>query len=141
LRSEFTKVFVNFDAKIISNLTGWIAADATLSLDMHLRQLIQTSRTTITIKYRVEDSVNYLTLLNYDIDTCKTLKDLMQTGLIRIWFRNIRKYGNLSATCPIKPGYYNLRNLKLESKSIPVFLRSGDYRIKIVNYNGNGCGK
>ncbi|KAH8384869.1 hypothetical protein KR093_010612 [Drosophila rubida] len=137
MRSKFTKLGLDYDAKIIANLTGWIDADATLNLDLYIRQLITSSRTTVTVKYRVEDSLKYLTLLNYDIDTCKTLKELMQAGLVKVWFRNIRKYGNLSANCPIKPGYYNLRNLQLDSSSIPVFLRTGDYRIRVFNYNGN----
>ncbi|XP_062136665.1 uncharacterized protein LOC133845983 [Drosophila sulfurigaster albostrigata] len=141
LRTEFKKVFVDFDDKIISNLTGWLSEDASLNLDMHVKQLISSSRTTVTVKYRVEDSMNYLTLLNYDIDTCKTLKEMMATGLVRVWFRNIRKYGNMSPSCPIKPSYYNLRNLRLESQSIPVFLRPGDYRIRVFNYNGKANAK
>ncbi|XP_034479866.1 uncharacterized protein LOC117785758, partial [Drosophila innubila] len=136
LRSKFTKISVDSDADIISNLTGWLSSDATLCLDVYVKRIITTARTTITVKYKVEDSENYLTLLNYDVDTCKTLKDLMQVGLTSIWFRNVSKYGNFSSSCPIKPGYYHMRNFQLESKSIPVYLRPGNYRIKVFNYNG-----
>ncbi|KAL7735875.1 hypothetical protein ACLKA6_017871 [Drosophila palustris] len=135
LRSKFSQIRVVFDANIISNLTGWISSDDTICIDENVKRTIMSFRTTITVKYKVEDSENYLMLFNYDIDTCKTLEDLMQGGLTSIWLGNIMKYGNMTSSCPIKPGYYNMRDFKLESKSIPVYLRPGNYRIKAFNYN------
>lgn len=37
------------------------------------------------------------------MDTCKTLRELLQSSLMKVWLRNVFKYGNLADRCPIQP--------------------------------------
>ncbi|KAH8418634.1 hypothetical protein KR222_008074, partial [Zaprionus bogoriensis] len=137
LRCRIINVIVDSNSEFVSRATGWISADGTLNTDVYLNRSITPGlRTTITVQYKIENSAIYQTLLNYDVDTCRTIKDLLHSRLTTIWFRNVHKYGNLSSKCPIRPGYYSLRNLQLENSSIPAYLRPGNYRLIDFNYYG-----
>lgn len=96
-------VVVNSNPEFISRASGWISADGTLNTDVYINRSITAGlRTAITVQHKLENSANYLTIFNYDVDTCKTIRDLLNSSLLNIWFRNIHKYGNLSSNCPIR---------------------------------------
>lgn len=97
-------VVVDSNPEFISRASGWISAEGTLNTDVYInRSLIAGLRTAITVQHKHENSANYLTIFNYDVDTCKTIRDLLNASLLNIWFRNIHKYGNLSSQCPVRP--------------------------------------
>lgn len=84
-------------------MKSWLTAEGYLNTDVYVnRTLPATMRTAITVQFQIENSLNYYTLFNYDVDTCKLLKDQAKSSLPGVWIRNVRKYGNLSAICPMK---------------------------------------
>ncbi|KAH8250836.1 hypothetical protein KR038_008487, partial [Drosophila bunnanda] len=139
-----------------------------VSLDIHLNRTLRNGlRTTITLMQLVEtgrDSYQK-TLFSYDMDTCKTLRELLQASLMKVWLRNVFKYGNLADRCPIQPvrssptlisskrvwvtvsyppplqADYEVRNFQLENNSIPAYLPPGSYRLHDTNYYGRPKGK
>ncbi|KAH8280312.1 hypothetical protein KR018_002429, partial [Drosophila ironensis] len=144
LRSRFTNVSVECSYEFCSSSTrGWLTAKNEINMDIYLNRTLRNGlRTTITLLRPVERSTGrYQTLFSYDFDTCKTLRDLMQEGLMKVWLRNVFKYGNLAYECPLKPAYYYLRNFQLELDSIPPYLPTGLYRIHDTNYYGRPKGK
>lgn len=141
-------------------MKSWLTTEGYLNADVYIdRSLPPTMRTSITVQFQIENSRNYHTLFNYDVDTCQSVKSHTAGSLPSLWFRNVRKYGNLSAICPMKAvggspfqegtelmififqGYYDLRNFHVEDKSIPVYLRPGNYRIQDTNYYGKNNAK
>ncbi|XP_034654177.1 uncharacterized protein LOC117892195 [Drosophila subobscura] len=138
LRSKFTNISVEHSAEFFSSLRAWLTPQGDLNMDIHLnRTLRQGMRTSMTLLQRVEGvskSTRYQTLFSYDMDICRTLKELMQTSLMKVWLRNVFKYGNFATRCPIKPGFYDLRNLHMDNHSIPGYLRPGCYRVHNTNY-------
>ncbi|XP_030554702.1 uncharacterized protein LOC115758280 [Drosophila novamexicana] len=136
-RGKFTSVSFEHNTEFFTNMSCWLTPEGKLNLDVYIkRNMPLAMRTSITVQYQIENSANYYTLFSYDVDSCKAMKDLLQFGLTNIWFRNLRKYGNLTNICPMKAGYYDLRNFHLENNSIPAYLGSGNYRIRDVNYYG-----
>ncbi|XP_064536617.1 uncharacterized protein LOC135427124 [Drosophila montana] len=136
-RGKFTNVSFEHNTDFFTNMSCWLSPEGNLNVDVYIkRNLPLAMRTSITVQYQIENSANYYTLFSYDVDSCKAMKDLLQFGLTNIWFRNLRKYGNLTSICPMKAGYYDLRNFHLENNSIPAYLRPGNYRVKDMNYYG-----
>lgn len=96
-------VAVDSNPEYISRALGWISADGTLNTDVYINRSITASlRTDITVQHKLENFANYVTIFNYDVDTCKTIRDLINSSLLNLWFRNVQKYGNMSSKCPIK---------------------------------------
>ncbi|XP_020803585.1 uncharacterized protein LOC110180270 [Drosophila serrata] len=144
LRSKFTNVSVECSQEFCSSTRGWLTARGEVSLDIHLNRTLRNGlRTTITLFQLVEtgrDSYQK-TLFSYDMDTCKTLRELLQASLMKVWLRNVFKYGNLADRCPIQPADYEVRNFQLENNSIPAYLPPGSYRLHDTNYYGRPKGK
>ncbi|EDW79694.2 uncharacterized protein Dwil_GK17882 [Drosophila willistoni] len=137
LRSKFTNISVEFGSDFLSGMRAWLTPQGSLNVDMHVnRTLTAGLRTSMTVQYKIGGPNQYQTLFNYDLDTCKTLEELLKTSLMRVWFRNILKYGHLTDKCPIKAGFYDVRNFQLENNSIPAYLRPGEYRVNDINYYG-----
>ncbi|EDW10755.1 uncharacterized protein Dmoj_GI21274 [Drosophila mojavensis] len=142
LRSKFTNVSYEHNTDYFTRMKSWLTTEGYLNADVYVdRSLPPTMRTSITVQFQIENSRNYHTLFNYDVDTCQSVKSHTAGSLPSLWFRNVRKYGNLSAICPMKAGYYDLRNFHVEDKSIPVYLRPGNYRIQDTNYYGKNNAK
>lgn len=96
-------VVVDSNPEFISRALGWISADGALNTDVYINRSITAGlRTDISVQHKLENFANYVTIFNYDVDTCKTIRDLMNASLLHVWFRNIQKYGNISSKCPIR---------------------------------------
>ncbi|TDG43498.1 hypothetical protein AWZ03_010072 [Drosophila navojoa] len=106
-------------------MKSWLTAEGYLNVGCLYRPIPPASAS-ITVQFQIENSKNYHTLFNYDVDTCQSVKSHTVSSLPSLWFRNVRKYGNLSTIGPMKVGYYDLRNFHLEDNSIPVYLRPGN---------------
>ncbi|KAH8399517.1 hypothetical protein KR009_008570, partial [Drosophila setifemur] len=143
LRSKITNVSVECSKEFCSEARGWLTPGGEVNMDIHLNRTLRNGlRTTITLLQLLEATGNrYQTLFSYDFDTCKTLREMMQSSLMKVWLRNVFKYGNLADRCPIKPAYYDIRNFQLESGSIPAYLPVGFYRVHDTNYYGRPKGK
>ncbi|KAH8309570.1 hypothetical protein KR059_011858 [Drosophila kikkawai] len=167
MRSKFTNVSVECSYEFCSSTRGWLTARGEVSLDIHLNRTLRNGlRTTITLMQLVQtgrDSSYQKTLFSYDMDTCKTLRELLQASLMKVWLRNVFKYGNLADRCPIQPvrrpttsisskrvwvtvsyilqADYEVRNFQLENHSIPAYLPPGFYRLHDTNYYGRPKGK
>ncbi|EDW32948.1 GL10082 [Drosophila persimilis] len=133
LQSTFTNVSVEYSPEFCGSITGWLTPQGNLNLDIHLnRTLRQGLRTAITLQQRVGGG--YQTLFSYDLDTCRTLGELLQSSLMKVWLRNVFRYGHLATRCPIQPAHYDLRDFQLENHSIPGYLRPGLFRLNDTNY-------
>ncbi|KNC27507.1 hypothetical protein FF38_12315 [Lucilia cuprina] len=109
----------------------------TLNVDITTIRILHYGwRINIETQIKIDNSKKYQTLFYQDFEMCKVLNERFRENLIRIWFRNILKYGNLMENCPVPIGRYYVRNMRLETKGIPAYLRPGDYRMNIYNYYG-----
>ncbi|XP_022226487.2 uncharacterized protein LOC111076817 isoform X2 [Drosophila obscura] len=138
LQSKFTNISVEYNAEFFGSISAWLTPQGYLNLDINLNRTIKPGmRTTITLLQRVEggsESKRFQTLFSYDMDICRTLKELLQASLMKVWLRNVFKYGHFATRCPIKPAFYDLRNFQMENHSIPGYLRPGFYRVHDTNY-------
>ncbi|XP_052838731.1 uncharacterized protein LOC128254007 [Drosophila gunungcola] len=142
LRSKFTNISAECSNEFCSSMRGWLTEKGELNMDIHLNHTLRNGlRTTLTLLQLINGQNRYQTLLSYDMDTCKTLRELLQASLLKVWLRNLFKYGNLADRCPIKPAYYDVRNFQLENHSIPGYLPSGFYRLHDTNYYGKPKGR
>ncbi|KAH8365133.1 hypothetical protein KR084_003688 [Drosophila pseudotakahashii] len=161
MRSKFTNISAECSHEFCSSIRGWLTAKGELNLDIHLNRTLRNGwRTTITLLQLMDGHSRYQTLFSYDMDTCKTLRELLQASLIKVWLRNVFKYGNLADRCPIKPvrtaisicsnvwvkvsppqAFYDVRNFQLENHSIPGYLPAGLYRLHDTNYYGKPKGR
>ncbi|XP_043067014.1 uncharacterized protein [Drosophila bipectinata] len=143
LRSRFTNVSVECSFEFCSSTRGWLTPKGEVNMDIHLNRTLRNGlRTTITLMQLPDIATNrYQTLFSYDFDTCKTLRELMQASLMKVWLRNVFKYGNLADKCPIKPDSFTIRNFVLENSSIPAYLPTGFYRLHDTNYYGKPKGR
>ncbi|XP_065719847.2 uncharacterized protein [Drosophila suzukii] len=142
LRSKFTNISAVCSHEFCSSIKAWLTAKDEVNLDIHLNNTLRNGlRTTLTLQQLMDGQNRYQTLFSYDMDTCQTLRNLLQGSLMKIWLRNVFKYGNLTERCPIKPAYYNIRNFQLETHSIPGYLPSGFYRLHDTNYYGKPKGR
>lgn len=87
------------------------------------------------IEMRLHNSKTYNNVFNYNIDICRVLKSL-RNNIYRKWFLSILNNGNFSGKCPVLPGYYYLKGLKLDNDLFPAFMFSGEYRIHLIGYYG-----
>ncbi|EDW90888.2 uncharacterized protein LOC6530239 [Drosophila yakuba] len=142
LRSKFTNTSAECSKEFCSGIRGWLTAKGELNLDIQLNRTLRNGlRTTITLLQLIDGKDRYQTLFSYDMDTCKTLRELLQSSLMKVWLRNVFKYGNLAERCPIPPASYNVRNFQLENHSIPGYLPAGFYRLHDTNYYGKPKGR
>ncbi|XP_037713498.1 uncharacterized protein LOC119549468 [Drosophila subpulchrella] len=142
LRSKFTNMSAVCSHEFCSSMRGWLSAKGEVNLDIHLNSTLRSGlRTTLTLLQRMDGQNRDQTLFSYDMDTCKMLRNLLQASLMKVWLRNVFKYGNLTERCPIKPAYYNIRNFQLETHSIPGYLPSGFYRLHHTSYYGKPKGR
>ena len=44
----------------------------------------------------------YKDIFSYEFDMCRLWDGFMSQTIARMWFKNIKRYGNMSMTCPIK---------------------------------------
>jgi len=104
LRSKFTNISAVCSHVFCSSMRGWLTAKSEVNLDIHLNNTLRNGlRTTLTLQQLMDGQNRYQTLFSYDMDTCQTLRTLLQGSLMKIWLRNVFKYGNLTERCPIKP--------------------------------------
>ncbi|XP_017068623.1 uncharacterized protein LOC108106209 [Drosophila eugracilis] len=142
LRSKFTNVSVECSHDFCSHIRGWLTKKGEVNLDIHLNRTLRNGlRTTLTLLQLIDGQNRYQILFSYDLDTCKTLRELLQASLMKVWLRNVFKYGNLADRCPIQPANFEVRNFQLENHSIPGYLPAGFYRLHDTNYYGKPKGK
>ncbi|XP_037806898.1 uncharacterized protein LOC119600599 [Lucilia sericata] len=133
---NFSQAQLKYNTKYFSNATAFID-QGTLNVDMTtIRILHYGLRINIETQHRIDNSKKYQTLFYQDFEMCKVLNEVFRENLIRIWFRNILKYGNLMENCPVPIGRYYVRNMRLETNGIPAYLRPGDYRMNVNYYYG-----
>ncbi|XP_026842230.1 uncharacterized protein LOC6600939 isoform X2 [Drosophila persimilis] len=97
LQSTFTNVSVEYSPEFCGSIRGWLTPQGNLNLDIHLnRTLRQGLRTAITLQQRVGGG--YQTLFSYDLDTCRTLGELLQSSLMKVWLRNVFRPTTICAT-------------------------------------------
>lgn len=60
----------------------------------------------------------------------ETIKD----PILLFIFKESKKYGNVTAACPLKVGKYQLRNFKIDSSDMPTQLQAGSYRFDFSAY-------
>ncbi|XP_075165195.1 uncharacterized protein LOC142237688 [Haematobia irritans] len=134
--SNFTGVSSMFGNKYMSNLTMWINEGAFNVDAIIAKPLDYGLRGQVGIQLRIENSQKYQTLFSHDFDLCKLLNEISRDTMINSWLRIALKYGNMMENCPVPADRYSIRNYRMDSNSIPVFLRPGDYRILALNYYG-----
>jgi len=73
-------------------MRGWLTAKSEVNLDIHLNNTLRNGlRTTLTLQQLMDGQNRYQTLFSYDMDTCQTLRNLLQGSLMKIWLRNVFK--------------------------------------------------
>ncbi|KAH8260894.1 hypothetical protein KR044_000199 [Drosophila immigrans] len=87
------------------------------------------------VELRLQNAKKYNSVFSYNMDICRSLMSLRNTVYKR-WVASILTYGNFSDKCPVLPGYYYLKEFKIEEDLIPGFMFSGDYRIQLRGFYG-----
>lgn len=62
--------------------------------------------------------------------THETIKDPILTFI----FKELDKYGNITAACPLKVGFYSVRGFKIDNADLPHQLPSGEFRFDFSSY-------
>lgn len=118
----------NYNREIFSNFTLKIVNEK-VKMDMLLiRNLILGLKAHLSFEFRLSKTNPYQSVFQHDINYCGLLKG-SQNSLYRQWYLSMLKVGNFATSCPIQPGYYYLKEWKLDGSLVPSFLYLGDYRI------------
>ena len=60
----------------------------------------------------------YANIFSYDFEICRLWDGFMSQTIARMWFKNAKKYGNITFTCPFKKVFLNLYLLFFFMKKI-----------------------
>ncbi|KAH8371622.1 hypothetical protein KR093_008286 [Drosophila rubida] len=98
-------------------------------------KIMQGFKIYLDVELRLQNAKKYNSVFSYNMDICRSLLSL-RNAFYKKWVVSILKYGNFSDKCPVLPGYYYLKDFKLEDDLIPGFMFSGDYRIHLKGFYG-----
>ncbi|KAH8419573.1 hypothetical protein KR222_006963, partial [Zaprionus bogoriensis] len=98
-------------------------------------KISQGFRIYLNVEMRLQNTKAYKNVFTYNMDICRVLNSL-RNNIYNKWFLSILNNGNFSGKCPVPPGYYYLKDLKLDTELLPGFLFSGDYRLQLIGYYG-----
>lgn len=98
---NFSATQMKFNPKYINNVSAWID-QGRINVEMYTKRVLRYGlHTNIETQIKIDNSHKYQTLYVQDVNTCKLLNDVFRETLVRIWFRNILKHGNLMENCPV----------------------------------------
>jgi Protein of unknown function (DUF1091) len=127
------KIEVDIDAQYIKVKSELEAVDGINTVNLNLEVLKEETDVEYQAVVYRHNIDHYEHFYKSDMETsCAhgTIKD----PILQFIFKETEKYGNVTALCPLKVGFYALKNFKIDSGDLPHQLPAGNYRFDFTAF-------